>query len=104
MEAINGDKLRGHLEAMILSTLEQAVRPVIACTVRKRKMREELLAHVSAVFEEESARLGDEPAALARTQERFGPAAELTGLLQASVPGIDSIHRFNEDLVGYPTR
>ena len=80
--------------------VERAVRPVRASTARKRKMREELLAHVVGVFEEE-ARLGDEQAALARTQERFGQAAELTGQLQASVPRADRIGRFAEDLVGY---
>ena len=74
--------------------VERAVRPVIASTARKRKMREELLAHVVGVFEEE-ANLGDEEAALARTQERFGQAAELTGQLQASVP------RIEENLAGY---
>jgi hypothetical protein len=84
--------------------VERAVRPVFASTSRRRKMREELLAHVSAVFEEESAKLGDEPAALARTQVRFGQAAELTGLLQASVPRVDYIGRLGEDLVGYPSR
>jgi hypothetical protein len=84
--------------------VERAVRPVCASTSRKRKMREELLAHVSDVFEEESARLGDELAALARTQERFGQAAELTVLLQASVPRVDCIDRFTETLVGYPSR
>jgi hypothetical protein len=66
-------------------------------------MREELLAHVSGVFEQE-AKLGDEEAALARTQERFGQAVELTGQLQASVPRSDCIDRFAEDLVGYPSR
>ncbi len=66
--------------------VERAVRPVRAGSARRRKMREELLAHVVGVFEEELAKLGDEPAALARTQERFGQAAELTGQLQASVP------------------
>jgi ATP-dependent Clp protease ATP-binding subunit ClpC len=80
--------------------VERAVRPVRASVFRKRKMREELLAHVSGVFEEE-ARLGDEQTALARTQERFGQAAELTGQLQASVPRADDLNRFAEDLVGY---
>ena len=32
--------------------VERAVRPVRASTARKRKMREELLAHVVGVFEE----------------------------------------------------
>jgi hypothetical protein len=89
-----------HLKIIV----ERTVRPVYASTSRIRKMREELLAHVSAVFEEESAKLGDEPAALARTQERFGQAAELTSLLQASVPRVDCIDRFAENLVGYPSR
>jgi hypothetical protein len=70
--------------------VERAVRPVRANSCRKRKMREELLAHAVGVFEEE-ATLGDEPAALARTQERFGQAAELTRRLQESVPGIDRV-------------
>lgn len=74
--------------------VERAVRPVRAGSARKRKMREELLAHVVGVFEEE-AKHGDEQAALARTQERFGQASELTGQLQASVPR-------SEDLFGGP--
>jgi hypothetical protein len=74
--------------------VERSVRPVRAGNTRKRQMREELLAHVIGVFEEE-AKLGDEPAALARTRERFGQAPELTGRLQASVPR-------GEDLFGGP--
>ena len=55
--------------------VERAVRPVEASIARKRKMREELLAHVVGVFEEESARLGDDRAALERTALRFGNPA-----------------------------
>ena len=67
-------------------------------------MREELLAHVSGVFEEEFAHLGDESAALARTSERFGQPAELAVQLRASVPRrVDSIDRFGEAMVGYPS-
>ncbi|HEY7311356.1 MAG TPA: hypothetical protein VH643_18490 [Gemmataceae bacterium] len=80
--------------------VERAVRPVQASAARKRKMREELLAHVVGVFEEESAKLGDEPAALSRTQERFGQAAELTGQLQASVAPSDRAERLVENFVG----
>jgi hypothetical protein len=79
--------------------VERAVRPVRASAARKRKMREELLAHVVGAFEEE-ARLGDEQAALARTQERFGQAAELTAQLQASVPPSDSFERSAENFFG----
>ncbi len=79
--------------------VERAVRPVRASAARRRKMREELLAHVVGVFEEE-AKLGDDQAALARTQERFGQAAELTGQLQASVPPSDRAERLAEDFFG----
>jgi ATP-dependent Clp protease ATP-binding subunit ClpC len=72
-----------------LKTLvERAIRPVRASMSRKRKMQEELLAHVTTVFEEE-ARLGDEQAALERTAQRFGNPSELTGQLQQSVPTSD---------------
>jgi hypothetical protein len=84
--------------------VERAVRPVRASTICKRKMREELLAHVSGVFEEESAQLGDESAALARTSERFGQPADLAGKLHASIPRqVDSIHRLGEAVLGYPS-
>jgi hypothetical protein len=80
--------------------VERAVRPVRASSSRKRKMREELLAHVTAVFEEEVARLANEQAALEATAQRFGNPAELTGQLQESVPTLDSIQRF-ADWVAY---
>ena len=50
--------------------VERAVRPVRASTYLKRKMREELLSHVSGVFEEESAKIGEERTALER--QHFG--------------------------------
>lgn len=81
--------------------VERAVRPVRASAGRKRKMREELLSHVVGVFEEET-KLGDEQAALARTQARFGQADELMGQLQASVPPSDRYERFAENLIGGP--
>jgi hypothetical protein len=59
----------------------------------KQNMREELLAHVSAVFEEEVARLAGEPAALEQTARRFGDPAELTAQLQESVPTLDVVQR-----------
>jgi hypothetical protein len=80
--------------------VERSVRLVRASTSRKRKMREELLAHVSGVFEEESARLGDDRAALERTALRFGDSAEVTGQLQDSVPASDGVMRFLEGRPG----
>jgi hypothetical protein len=83
--------------------VERAVRPVRASTSRKRKMREELLAHVTAVFEEES-KLGDESAALERTAQRFGTPVELTHQLQAALPTGDTAAWFIEALIGFPPR
>src|SRR6266705_2070979 len=73
--------------------VERAVRPVRASTFCKRKMREELLAHVRGVFEDEFAAVGEDHAALERTALRFGNPAEVTGQLQESVPASDSIWR-----------
>jgi hypothetical protein len=64
--------------------VERAVRTVRASLSCKRKIREDLLAHVTTVFEEEIARLGDEKAALERTAQRFGNPTELTWQLQES--------------------
>jgi hypothetical protein len=72
--------------------VERAVRPVRASTLRKRKMREELLAHTCGIFEEEFAQLGNERAALDRTAQRFGKPNELTLQLQESVCASDGIH------------
>jgi hypothetical protein len=63
-------------------------------------MREELLAHVVGVFEEERARLGDDRAAVERTALRFGNPAEVTSQLQESVPARDTIRRFFEGRAG----
>ena len=71
--------------SQLTSLVETAVAPLLASSWRKRKMREELLAHVAAVFEEELARLGDEQAALEQTTHRFGNPAELTQQLQQSI-------------------
>jgi hypothetical protein len=82
--------------------VERAVRPVRASTSRKRKMREELLAHVVGVFEEESAKLGDDRAALEQTELRFGNPALVTSQLQESVPARDAVRRYWEGRPGEP--
>jgi len=82
------DAILNQLKAIV----ERSVRPIRASTLRKWKMREELLAHVAAVFEEESAKLGDVRAAVEQTERRFGNPHELTRQLQESVPASDDIH------------
>ena len=69
--------------------VEQAVRPVRATLGRKRRMREELLAHLLAIFDEETAGCVDATTAVERAKRRFGDPRELTPQLQQAVPWRD---------------
>jgi hypothetical protein len=82
--------------------VEHAVRPVRASQSRKQKMRLELLAHVSAVFEEQYAQLNDEASARQCTEQRFGNPAELTEQLQSSIPMRDRVVGFLDELFSFP--
>lgn len=61
----------------LMAVVERVVHPLPTMLARKRRMREELLSHLAAVYEEEAARLGDGDAALARARERFGDPAQV---------------------------
>jgi hypothetical protein len=69
----------------LMKVVERAVRPVRAGKDRKMQMREELLAHLAATYEEERKRQPDDLAAFAAAAERFGDPAELSRELAASV-------------------
>ncbi len=79
------------------TVVERAVRPVRATMARKRKIREELLAHLMSIFEEEQGRLGDERAALDRSRRRFGDPRALVALIQAAIPRSDWFARFGDE-------
>lgn len=91
--------------------VERAVRPVLAGDVRKLRMREELLGHLTAIYEEELQRL-EESAALARARERFGDPSQLTDELRGSVSGLEHFrylldryrYRPGEPLLGFALR
>jgi hypothetical protein len=68
-----------------MKIVERAVRPVRAGQGRKLKMREELLAHFTAIYEEENARLHNPADAMYETQRRFGDLAVLAGELQSAL-------------------
>ena len=68
---------------------EGIVRPLRASTARKRRMREELLAHLAAIFDEELEKSGDQRAALEGAAKRFGDPGELSRQLQETVPRCD---------------
>ena len=65
------------------------IHPLRAGSRRKSMMREELLAHLAGIYEDERnhARCADD--ALVATLRRFGDSLELTSDLQASVPALE---------------
>lgn len=71
------------------SHVERVVRPIRARPGRKARMRRELLAHLTGIYDEERASLGDDRLALAQAVRRFGDPAELTRELQATVPRVE---------------
>ncbi len=84
-----------------MKLVEQAVRPVRVSTPRKRKMREELLAHLIAVYDQEFARLQDPSLAMEAAASRFGEPAELGRELQSALPTHERLSYFVEKFVQY---
>jgi len=66
--------------------VERAVRPVVAPWKQKMQMRADLLARLTALYEQEFARLGDAQAAVLQAMQRVGSAVQLSSQLQRSVP------------------
>lgn len=79
------DKVR----VVLMKIVERVVRPVQCNIARKRKMRDEMLAHLSAIYDKELTRSGDPVVALEAAAKRFGNPKELTAELQATVPRIE---------------
>jgi hypothetical protein len=69
-----------------MSIVEKAVRPVRATIHAKRRMREELLAHLTTIYDEEIAAGRGPIEAVRAAAERFGDPAELARELQRSLP------------------
>jgi ATP-dependent Clp protease ATP-binding subunit ClpC len=88
-DRLRAESFRPRLQLM--SIVERTVRPVRTGIAAKRKMREELLAHVSAIYREELDRLHDPSAAMAHAAERFGDPAELSRELQNAVTWDDRL-------------
>ncbi len=81
--------------------VERVVRPIRASNLRKDRMREELLAHLTRLFEDERSRSGDVESAVAEATRRFGDAPALTRELQQGVPWLE---RFAFVNLGGPIR
>jgi hypothetical protein len=82
----------------LMAIVERAVRPVRATVSRKQHMREELLAHVTAIFEEEIETSSNERIALERTGQRFGDPQELSRELESSIPVLNRLRGHLEQI------
>src|SRR5688572_29464091 len=96
---VRTERLKVHLEQMRL--VERVVRPVRAGITHKRKMREELLAHLAAIYDEEQALLDDPAAALKAAAGRLGNPAELARELQDAVPASERVAYHVERWLGW---
>jgi hypothetical protein len=78
MNDIVPDPLRAYLDRLVAA--------VPTGRARQQEMREELQAHLHALYEKELLRLHDERAAIMSAIQQFGASDDLTSELQASVP------------------
>jgi hypothetical protein len=85
----------------LMIAVERAVRPVRASAGRKDRMREELLAHLTAMYEGELARPGEADAARDRVLRRFGNPPELMRELQGSVSWPERVEFLLEQWLGW---
>ncbi len=69
-----------------MAIVERAVRPLRCGARYKRKIREELLAHLNGIFEEERATSNDPHAALVAASKRFGDPVALSRQLESALP------------------
>ncbi|HEY7088116.1 MAG TPA: Clp protease N-terminal domain-containing protein [Tepidisphaeraceae bacterium] len=89
------------LRLLQYTIVERVVRAVRASAAHKRKMREELLAHLEGIYEDEYACLHDSSAALKAAAQRFGDPAELSGELNRSLPAYERRAYYFERWLGW---
>jgi hypothetical protein len=78
--------LTNEIKLAQMKIVERVVRPIQANIVRKRRVRDEMFAHLSAIYDEELIHSGDPTKAVNAAADRFGDPTELTAELQATVP------------------
>ena len=89
------------IRLMAYKTVERAVRPVRAGIHRKRRMRDELLGHLSGIYQEELERVNDPAAAITEAVKRFGDPADLSRRLESSLPRRERFNYFEERIFGW---
>jgi hypothetical protein len=81
--------------------VERIVRPIQAMDDRKDRMREELLAHLEASFEQERAKQTDDGLARQRAMASLGDPVQLRNELQNSVSRMERLKAKNERLFNW---
>jgi hypothetical protein len=84
-----------------MKLVERTVRPVHASLAKKRKMREELLAHLTAIYEEELTRSDNPTVALQTAAERFGEPAVLADEFNSMLPWAERVNYFISRSLGW---
>jgi len=84
-----------------LKHVARIVRPLKVGYLRKRKIREELLSHLTVIYDEELARLQHPEAAWQFAVERFGKPAQLSRELQYSLPLRERVNFVIERWIGW---
>jgi hypothetical protein len=84
------------MKEQLMKQVERVVRPVRAGNARKMQVREELLAHLTALYEEERERLRDDDAALSVAMARFGDPGDLAAELDAAVGPMQRMAYYSE--------
>ena len=95
---VKPDELRAEaLKARIalMKIVERTVRPVRASIIWKRKMREELFAHLAGIYEQEMSRLHDPAAALEQAARRFRCARRADSGARKCAAGLRALQRVN---------
>jgi hypothetical protein len=77
--------------AQLRLQVDALVNPLRAGPARKSIMREELLAHLIGIYDDESNTPESSSSALTATRRRFGDSAALSRQLQASVPFLERV-------------
>lgn len=85
----------------LMKIVERAVRPVRASSGRKLKMREELLAHLTEIHEQERTQLRDRVQATQAAARRFGDPTDLALELQSAVPWWERVEARMERWFGW---
>jgi hypothetical protein len=91
-------QLPPEIDLALRKLVERAVRPVRAGKAKKLTMREELYAHLTAIYLEEVQQQADQQQALRSAFDRFGEPAALTAELNASVGWIERLDYWEEVL------